>query len=227
MATSGSLRVHPSGVRRLPTGAVPWWVLASVVVVSAGIAASLTALLAVDAGRFSPLVRDVLAVARARDPLPYYTGWVTGLGVVGWISAATTGVFTGALSWRCGDRTTGRALVLGGLVSAAMGADDLLMFHDGVLAERGVPELVTMGVLAAAAVAWGATHLRVLLSGGEAVLLVAAGVWFAHSLLVEELGGLVFHEEASKAAAIACWTVWFWVRAVRALRQLPVGGTTA
>lgn len=202
--------------------AVAWWVVVVVAVVSAGVAAALTALLAADAERFGPAVRDVLAVARAGDPLPYYTGWVTGLGVVGWIASAAAGVLGGALSRRSGDRAGGRALVLGGLVSAAMGADDLFMFHDGVLRERGVPELVTMGVLAAAALAWGLTHLRVLLRGREAVLLVLAGAWFAHSLVVEEVGGLLVHEEASKAAAIVCWTAWFWLRAARAVGTVPV-----
>lgn len=227
MATSGSLRVHPVADRRLPAGAVPWWVLTVVAAGSLVVAVGLTAALAWDVERTGPAVRDVLAVARAGDPLPYYTGWVTGLGVVGWISAATAGVCGGALARRTGDRTAGRALVLGGLVSAVMGVDDLLMLHDGVLREKGVPELVTMGVLAAAALAWGLTHVRVLLRGGEAVLLVLAGAWFAHSLVVEEVGGLLFHEEASKAAAIACWTAWFWVRAVRALRELPAPGRSA
>ncbi|MGJ9421318.1 hypothetical protein [Aeromicrobium sp. CF3.5] len=194
-----------------------------VAALSLGVAVGVTAVLAIDTVRFGPAVRDVLSVARAGDPLPFYTGWLTGLGVVGWISAATTGVFAGALLWRCGERRAGRALVLGGLVSAAMGADDLFMFHDGVLAERGVPEWVTLVVLGAAAALWGLTHVRVLLSGREAVLLVLAGVWFAHSLIVEVVEGLYFHEEASKAAAIVCWTVWFWVRAVRALRQVPSG----
>jgi len=221
MVISSSHRVHLAAVRGLRGGTVPWWVLAAVAALSLAVASGLTAALAWDASRVGPAVRDVLAVARAGDPLPYYTGWVTGLGVVGWISAAAAGVCGGALTWRTGDRTTGRALVLGGVVSAAMGVDDLFMFHDGVLRERGVPELVTMGLLAAAALVWGLTHRRVLLRGDEAVLLVLAGAWFAHSLLVEELGGLLFHEEASKAAAILCWTAWFWVRAVRALRDLP------
>lgn len=202
-------------------GIVPWWLLGAVAVCSVGIAASVTEVLAVDTERFGPAVRDVLSVARAGDPLPFYTGWVTGLGVVGWFTSAATGVFAGALARRCGERTAGRALVLGGLVSAAMGADDLFMFHDGVLVERGVPELVTLGVLGLAAVIWGLTHLRVLFAGSEAVLLILAAAWFAHSFLAEEVGGLYFHEEASKAAAIACWTVWFWVRAARVARQVP------
>ncbi len=210
-------------VHSVPSGGVPWWVLGGVAVISMGIAVSLTMVIAYDTVRFGPAVRDVLSVARAGDPLPFYTGWVTGLGVVGWISSATTGVFAGALAWRCGQRTAGRALVLGGLVSAAMGADDLFMFHDGVLAERGYPEWWTLAVLGTAAAVWGLTHLRVLLVGREAVLLVLAAAWFAHSLVVEVMEGLYFHEEASKAAAIACWTVWFWLRAARALREVPSG----
>lgn len=221
MVTSRSPRVHRPTVEG-SEWRLPWWCVAAVGALSLAIATVITLVLASDTARFGPAVRDALSVARGGGPLPWYTAWVTALGVVGWFTAAATGVLAGVLARRLGRRAVGRALVLGGLVSAAMGADDLFMFHDGVLVEKGVPEGVTVGVLVAAAALWGLTHLRILLTGREATLLVLAGAWFAHSLIVEEIGGLFFHEEASKAAAILCWTLWFWARAAEEVRQVPV-----
>lgn len=222
MVTSRSPRVHASATGASDGWPLPWWSVATVGVLSLAIATTITLVLAADTVRFGPAVRDALSVARGGGPLPWYTAWVTALGVVGWFTAATAGLLAGTLARRLGRRAIGRALVLGGIVSAAMGADDLFMFHDGVLVEKGVPEGVTVGILVTAAALWGLTHLRILLTGREAVLLVLAGTWFAHSLVVEEVGGLFFHEEASKAAAIFCWTLWFAARAAQEIRQVPV-----
>ena len=188
---------------------------------SALVAVGVTLLVARNPLYFGTAVRDVLAVATAGDPLVFYAGWVTQVGVFGWIGAATAGVLAGGVLRSGGRRREGNLLLLGGLVSAAMGADDLMMFHDSALLRLGVPEQVTMGVLGLAALTWGLRYARDLLRGAPAVLLVLAALWFGHSLVADEVGGLVLHEEATKAAAICCWTAWFWMRSWAALTAAP------
>ncbi|WP_432508807.1 hypothetical protein [Kineococcus auxinigenes] len=204
-----------------------WAVTVAGALGSAVIATGLTALVARNPLYFGTAVRDVLAVARAGDPLVYYTGWVTQLGVLGWISAAAAGVLAGAVARRRGRRREGALLVIAGLVSAAMGTDDLMMFHDSALPHLlGLPEQVTMGALGLMALGWGAAFARDLLRGAWWPLLFLAGAWFGHSLVAEEVGGLLFHEEASKAAAIACWTAWLWARSWTALTATTTSSPT-
>ncbi|NAZ73999.1 hypothetical protein GTQ99_00950 [Kineococcus sp. T13] len=212
-------RPHAVGVR--PSSRAQRVAVAATAVLSALVAVGLTLLVARNPVYFGTAVRDVLAVATAGDPLVFYTGWVTQVGVFGWICAAAAGILAGSVARSSGRRREGNLLVLGGLVSAAMGVDDLMMFHDSALLRLGVPEQVTMGVLGLAALTWGLSYARDLLRGAPAVLLVLAALWFGHSLVADEVGGLLLHEEATKAAAICCWTAWFWMRSWAALTAAP------
>ncbi len=192
----------------------------SVVAASVAAAAALTVVIGLEPEWYGVAVRDVLAVARAGDPLTFYAGWVTYLGALGWFAAATAGVLTGLVLRGRAPRRRTSLLLWGGLVSLAMGVDDLFMFHDGVLAWQGVPEEATMAALGLAAAVWALTFLGSWARELTGLLLVAAGAWFAHSVLVDVLDvSLLVHEEASKLAAVLCWTAWFTAVSARELRR--------
>ncbi|PPK97995.1 hypothetical protein CLV92_102146 [Kineococcus xinjiangensis] len=193
-------------------------------VASTAIAVLLSAVIQSNPAYFTAAVRDVLAVARSGDQLPFFTGYVTFAGCVGWIAAAAAAVLAGWVALRRGSRRAGGLLLGVGGLSAILAADDLFMLHDGPLGGQ-IPEQAIMGTWVVLAGVWALTFRRELLADRTLPLLALAGVWFAHSFLadaVPAVGAMWLHEESTKFAAILCWFLWVWLRSVRTLLPATV-----
>ena len=78
-------------------------------------------------------VRDVAAVARDGLPLPFYTGWISNIGCVGWFASAAALLVCAHICVRRGRRRAAVYTGGAGVFSLLLGADDLFMLHDGAV----------------------------------------------------------------------------------------------
>ncbi|MDJ0334454.1 hypothetical protein QMG83_04380 [Salinibacterium sp. G-O1] len=173
---------------------------------SSGVAIGLTA--AIEAFPVLKLaIRDVAAVARDGLPLPFFTGWISNIGIVGWfVSAAAllvaAQVGAGSRHWR--------SVVFTGAVASLsflLGVDDLFMIHDGAIT-FGEEWLLLLWF--SLAIAWVIMFRRELLHDPLLPVLVLCAAFFGHAVVADIVanGSLLLHEDASKLAAIVLWTGW-------------------
>ncbi len=183
-----------------------WGTFLIVAALSSGVAIGLTA--AIEAFPVLKLaVRDVAAVARDGLPLPFFTGWISNIGIVGWfVSAAAlfvaARVCAGSRQWRSAV-FTGAAASL----SFLLGVDDLFMIHDGAIT-FGEEWLLLLWFSIAAA--WVVVFRRELLRDPLLPVLVLCAAFLGHAVVADIMahGTLLLHEDASKLAAILVWSSW-------------------
>lgn len=186
-------------------------------------------LLAVVLGK---LLWDIPPGDMLRDPAqvmdaPVYTGVISNLGLVLWGSTATLCVLAASLSRRLrGYWTYAAALTL------LLFADDWLLLHDEVLPDAfGLPDLLVYAVYGLAVIFYLLRYRAVLLAG-EWVLLLAALGWFAVSVGVDQLDGIVevpglyLWEDGAKLLGIVTWLL-FHGRLARADLIASITGTAA
>lgn len=143
---------------------------------------------------------------------PDRVGSVSNLGVLAWTTAAVAGLLAGSVPPRSG---TSRLLVGLGGVSAVLALDDLFRGHEqtGALL-GGEAENLALAALGLLAVAVLRRHRQVVLGHTPVVVLAAASVLFAVSLLTDAvldrpgigLSGRLFVEEGAKLMGILLWT---------------------
>lgn len=186
-------------------------------------AAALSVVLAVDTRRIAA-VRDVMAIATARDDLPYYAAWGTYTGVLAWVAASAV-LLLGARLVAGGPRRTAGLLVGGAVVALLLAVDDLYMLHDAFLLQRGVDERVSQAVVVLVGLGWVLRYGRRLRGHPETPVLAVAVVLLAHSALSDVTGDLLLHEEATKLASALSWAVWAYRTVVTetAARPVPSG----
>lgn len=151
----------------------------------------------------------------------WYRGAVAELAILAWAIGGAFLVLAGSVR---GDHTGAfRAL---GVLTLGMSLDDRFAVHEFVLASAGVPEPVTLGVIAAfvllVAWRWGDT----LLDHPDALGLVVGvgflGLSFGLDLLADpDLDGIQAVEEGLKVLGIACWTLFATRALLRRLREGP------
>jgi hypothetical protein len=137
----------------------------------------------------------------------YAAGLASNVGVLIWWTAVPACL----LAWLVrtpGDRRS--PLLAGGLFTAVLAADDLLMVHEVWAPEYGIPEELVLAVYGAALLAFVLTQRR-FLRGMTGALFVASCGWFALSLGIDQLhidteGPF---EDGAKLFGIVTWTVLF------------------
>jgi hypothetical protein len=158
-----------------------------------------------------------------RDPTavlegPAYIGFVSSIGAVVWAVGATACLLAVLLL----EGRTRSAFLWGGLLTAALLADDLFLLHETYYPQVGVPEKAVPLLYAVAIVAY-AVVFRDFLRRHGLLLIPAAAALFAVSGLLdftldEEAPFLV--EDGAKLLGIVTWTFFFTAAAVRELRGL-------
>jgi hypothetical protein len=201
-------------------GVTPVRTLSAIALAGLGILAAVVAAQLIFGIPMNQLVGDT----RSLGDLPLHAGIVSYVGILAWAGAAAICLF----SWRLVEpaRRTERAFLLrAGLLTAWLCLDDLFELHERAFAGIGVPELVTYGAYAAAAM----VHLA--LSTGtirktQWWLLAFALVCFAGSVLADlaipyppEDSLLVLSDNGPKLLGILAWSVYH----VDAARQLLRG----
>lgn len=161
--------------------------------------------------------------------LPWYTGLVSDLGVLVWCVASCVAATSAYVAWLDGRPRAARFLIEGSLVGALLMADDLLLLHSDVIPRHlGVPKRgVELAEVAIVAV-WLAAN-RVELTRTRYQLLVAAGVAFAASLLIDAMADgrsvrALVAEDGAKLLGIQAWATYFVATARDILRSVVAAG---
>jgi hypothetical protein len=169
------------------------------------------------------LTRDPVSVAE----LPFYTGFLSNVGVLLWAAAATVCIFSATVSRPLQGAPQMRSfLIASGFVSLWLGLDDVFVFHETAFPiYLGLPESVTLAVYAVVLLAYLLVFFRTLLST-DYVLFVMAGVFFALSVALDMLDPLralgdYFVEDSAKLTGIVSWFAYFWSTGAAALRGTP------
>lgn len=169
--------------------------------------------------RFVAHPRGIHLDALLRDPngvsgAPFYVGVLSMVGILGWGAAASAGAVGWSTLHAERDPELRRlALALGGfaILSIVLGLDDLAQFHEDIAPKfLGVDEKLVFSVYGIYAVAWAVTFRRLLLDRVP-VLLPAAVLGFASSILIDLIGDKVelpmFLEDSPKLLGIYLWAL--------------------
>jgi hypothetical protein len=154
---------------------------------------------------FGEFSRDSASVLHG----PFYVSYLSHLGSLVWNLAAIVALFTAAVLRRAGRVEGFRLLFPGGMITAAMALDDLLLVHEGAENVLGLPEAIIYGVYGILVLAFAVAFRRRL---GPAVLLIGGALLFwvasAGVDLVVDQGQVSFlAEDGLKLAGVALWVV--------------------
>lgn len=149
--------------------------------------------------------------------VPWYTGLVSNLGVLGW-SVATTAGFFGAWIGHHGGRPNAAILLSrGAVLSTVLLLDDLFQLHVAVKPLFGISKPVVYLCYLLVAVWWLATqHQEIRRTRIE--LLAAAGIAFAASIVFDQAGAAtsalstqsaLVIEDAAKFLGVLAWALYF------------------
>jgi len=149
--------------------------------------------------------------------IPWYTGLVSSLGILGWTTATVTAIF-GAWIAHYGSRpAAARMLLHGAILSAVLLFDDLLQLHVILKPALGIPKPAVYVAYLGIAGWWVASQWREL-RRTRAELLVAAGAAFALSIGLDQVAALVpwltdsqrlLGEDAAKFLGVLAWAQFF------------------
>lgn len=173
--------------------------------------------------------------------VPWYTGLVSSLGILGWTTATVTGFF-GAWVAHYGNRpAAARMLVHGAVLSTVLLFDDLLQLHVILKPAVGIPKIAVYVAYLLFALWWVASQWREL-RRTRAELLLAAGAAFTVSIGLDQVAGLVpwlgpdqrlLIEDAAKFLGVLAWAQFFTLTSgaivtsiVTELRQAAVTAAT-
>lgn len=210
-------RVHRSGTSRLSP------LLPLALLWGAG-ATLLVGLISQNQVSYDQLLLDPNSV----NGVPWYTGLVSNLGVLGWTTATSVG-FVGAWIADVGDRPGAVSMLRGGaLLSAILLLDDLFQIHILVKPLLGVPKA---GVYAAYLLltGWWAISQLQEIRRTRALLLSAAGFAFFLSVVVDQTGTKLFGladstallaEDAAKFLGVLAWAQYFVLTSTDVVRSI-------
>jgi hypothetical protein len=180
---------------------------------------------------FGEFSRDAAAVLHG----PFYVSYLSHLDSLVWNLAAFVALFTAAALRRAGYVESFRLLLAGGLITATMALDDLLLLHESAEDILGFPEAVVYCIYGLLILAFVVAFRRrlgpdVLLIGGALVFWVAsAGV----DLVVDQGTVSFVAEDGLKIAGVALWVTMLvrlsWAEITAALPDSggPSDGSTA
>jgi len=148
--------------------------------------------------------------------LPWYTGLVSSLGVLGWTSATVVAACAGWLS-RVVERRAASEMFFGGaLLSTLLTLDDLFQLHIVVTKHLGIPKVSFYGLYAVLGLAWAIHNLQELRRSPYPVL-IAAGSAMVTSVFVDRFGSTIgldattslVAEDVAKFLGILAWATFF------------------
>lgn len=145
----------------------------------------------------------------------WYTGLVSNLGILAW-TVGCAAAFAGAWLCRLGNRDRAARFLLGGcVVGALLLLDDLFQFHSVLLpSEFNAPKFLGEAILGVALVWWALTYLGEI-RRTHFHLLIAAGIGFGLSLVVDSAyapvpgQGWNIIEDGAKFLGILAWSAYF------------------
>ncbi len=149
--------------------------------------------------------------------VPWYTGLVSNLGILGWTTATVTGFFGAWIAYYGLRPAAARMLVWGSTLSTLLLADDLFQLHAIAKPVLGLSKSVIFAFYLLVAIAWVLTQWREL-RRTRGVLLLAAGGAFALSIGVDQLDLLfaslgpdrrLLVEDAAKFLGVLTWAEYF------------------
>ncbi len=172
------------------------------------------------------LTADPAAVAGA----PFYTGFLSTVGLFLWVATGAVCLFTGAiLRGRGVTGGTRTFLLLAGGISLALGLDDAFMLHETAIPGYiGLPEEIVLATYGVVICVFVVVFLRTIL-GTDYLILCMAALFFATSVAldVSEPTGIIgsgLFEEGAKMVGQVCWLAYFSLTAAAVERstELPV-----
>lgn len=150
------------------------------------------------------------------NKVPWYTGLVSNLGILGWTAATTTGFF-GSWVARYGGRPGAASMLRwGAVLSTTLLFDDLFQLHVAVKPLGISKPMVYLGYLLATGL-WCVLQFREI-RRTRSELLIASGAAFAASVVVDQIGaslpllttqGALVLEDASKFLGVLAWAQYF------------------
>lgn len=187
------------------------FVLAQFIIVGAYLAYDITP---------SFLLRDANGIAEQ----PAYYGAISSVFCVFWMSAASICLFSAMLCrHRDGASRTVRSLVLIGLLTMALGMDDLLMLHEEMGPSAGIPETAFYLVYAVLGFVWFVFSLALIAQTNWLLLFAGIG-GLAGSILfdtmVPHFTGQMMVEDSFKIFGIIFWTAYLLTFSWTALNGL-------
>jgi hypothetical protein len=150
------------------------------------------------------LLRDPNAIARQ----PLFYGALETAGIVVMACAGGATLFASSLC----KASAARFLLMGGLLTMLLVADDLYMLHENS-PKLGLNETITFGIYLAVTLVFAIVNLRCLL-GSPISLFIASGAFFAAALAVDAIPGLARQlpkgsEDLLEAIGICFWSAYF------------------
>ncbi|MDX5481695.1 MAG: hypothetical protein LPK07_08415 [Hymenobacteraceae bacterium] len=151
--------------------------------------------------------------------VPYYTGFISNVGVLFWGAAAAVCLFCWALFRRFAtERSFANFLLYFGLLSVLLLLDDLLLLHEHIFYNRlGIPEGVTYVIYATLLLTGLLAFRNEILETPFLLLLIAFG-FLALSVFIDGIEPFVesyvgewriFYEDGLKLLGIAGWFGYF------------------
>lgn len=198
MRSKLSWRGRADELRSLVTGA------ALVVLVVLAVTAVAYAFAARMGVPFEDLSRDPTAVFDG----PTYVGYYANLTILWWQVPATAAVLASVVLRRAGRREVSAMLLVAGLITAVMAADDFFLVHELVSARTGLPQSAAAVVYLVAIVGWALRYRHRL---GLNLVLVAVVLAFwsmsaaLDSMLDIEVSFVV--EDGAKLLGVALWSL--------------------
>jgi hypothetical protein len=160
--------------------------------------------------------------------VPWYTGLVSNLGILGWTTAAVTAFFGAWIALRGGRRSAARMLVEGAGLATVLLFDDLLQLHVLVEPLLGLPKVTAYALYLILAAHWVATQYAEL-RRTRYELLLAAGAAFAVSIGFDQVAPPIawlgaeqrlLVEDAAKFLGVLAWAQYFVVTSGRIVTSI-------
>ena len=167
---------------------------------------------------------DLLLDPTFTGGLPWYTGLVSGIGVLIWTTAACAAAAGAFVSYLGGRRNAARFLAQGAVLALLLTLDDLFLLHGVVGSMTGIGKPFNLLFVPGAVIVWAIGHHREL-SRTSYQLLFAAGAALFCSAASErfpggDVGPRLLVEDGFKLLGILAWTTYFVVTAAAIVRSV-------
>lgn len=134
---------------------------------------------------------------------PWYAGFQSNITVLIWATGAVCALF----AWATTDRRRGSVLLWGGMLTALLGLDDLLLLHEELYPKAGVSESMAFGIYLLAFAAWAAVFRDDIGPFGERAVINALA-WFGLSGYIDVfIRTLPLIEDTAKLLGVVSWSV--------------------
>ncbi|TYP85257.1 hypothetical protein BD830_101216 [Maritimibacter alkaliphilus HTCC2654] len=166
----------------------------------------------------------IVAAQSSGECCSAYFGVMSNIGVIYWIVGATAAACAAIVLRASGAPSrTVAFMTSAGLLTAALGLDDLLLLHERILPKLGIPQKAILLAYALAGVAYVAAFFRDIRSRdfsvlclGILALVVSLGIDVVFS---EQTDQMKIAEDIAKFFGIAGWTGFHWLRAIAEMRE--------